>query len=514
MTGSLITKIASYIIPDARDDAFGLTEAEAEITQNFTMMLDVMANDGGRGISLYSIDEGDCLWDLLCKDGQYRIEDSLLGANIWIQNGKIAYDFEPLLARIAALAEGETLTDSLTYAVRNLLLDSAAATITFVGVNDGPVIAIGAADSADAAFVETDGSLAATGTMTVIDEDLSDSVTATVAGVQISGAVFDEAAALAMLSLSPATLAADAGDVSNLVWSFDSGSEAFDFLAEGQAMTLTYTVSVDDGHGGTDTQLLTVTVTGTSDAPSLPATYDGIDPNDMDDAAPASGDTVITGTDGNDSIDGTARADVIQGLDGRDQISGAGGRDTLFGGNGDDYLFGGLASDILYGQAGNDQINGGTESDTIYGGSGADWIDGDQQGEIAIYGGSGNDTIRGGHGSDVIVGGFGADLIIGRGDDQGDIIRYLDLRDTNDVLELFETGDVIDLSALDANAAEAGDQAFAFGGTLATANGLWTVSEGTDTYLYADTDGDVDSVEFMLTFRDLAAPLTDADVFL
>ena len=37
----------------------------------------------------------------------------------------------------------------------------------------------------------------------------------------------------------------------------------------GQTATETFTVTIDDGHGGTVDQLVTVTVTGTNDAPTI-----------------------------------------------------------------------------------------------------------------------------------------------------------------------------------------------------------------------------------------------------
>ena len=40
---------------------------------------------------------------------------------------------------------------------------------------------------------------------------------------------------------------------------------AFDFLAEDEILTLTYTATVDDGHGGVVTKPITVTVTGSND---------------------------------------------------------------------------------------------------------------------------------------------------------------------------------------------------------------------------------------------------------
>ena len=33
-------------------------------------------------------------------------------------------------------------------------------------------------------------------------------------------------------------------------WSYSAADHAFDFLADGEILTLTYTATVDDGHGG------------------------------------------------------------------------------------------------------------------------------------------------------------------------------------------------------------------------------------------------------------------------
>ena len=42
-------------------------------------------------------------------------------------------------------------------------------------------------------------------------------------------------------------------------------------MSAGEILTLTYTATVDDGHGGVITQPLTVTITGTNDVPTLAA---------------------------------------------------------------------------------------------------------------------------------------------------------------------------------------------------------------------------------------------------
>ena len=52
-------------------------------------------------------------------------------------------------------------------------------------------------------------------------------------------------------------------------WTFSAQDKSFDYLAAGETLTLTYTVQVDDGHGGVVTQPVTITVTGTNDTPVI-----------------------------------------------------------------------------------------------------------------------------------------------------------------------------------------------------------------------------------------------------
>lgn len=95
-------------------------------------------------------------------------------------------------------------------------------------------------------------------------------------------------------------------------------------------------------------------------------------------------DTVITGTDANDSLHGKGGNDTLNGGDGDDRLYGGNkpgqpfengeGNDTLNGEAGDDLLVGGLGDDILNGGADNDTLNGGADSDAIDGGAGDDTI--------------------------------------------------------------------------------------------------------------------------------------------
>ena len=52
-------------------------------------------------------------------------------------------------------------------------------------------------------------------------------------------------------------------------WSFSVADSTFDFLVAGQTIIAVYTVTVDDGHGGTVAEDVKVTVTGSNDPPVL-----------------------------------------------------------------------------------------------------------------------------------------------------------------------------------------------------------------------------------------------------
>ena len=52
-------------------------------------------------------------------------------------------------------------------------------------------------------------------------------------------------------------------------WSFSAPDSYFDYLADGEAVTLTYTVEVDDHHGGVISQDIVVTINGSNDAPDI-----------------------------------------------------------------------------------------------------------------------------------------------------------------------------------------------------------------------------------------------------
>src|SRR5262249_48656104 len=60
----------------------------------------------------------------------------------------------------------------------------------------------------------------------------------------------------------------------NLAWSFDSGSQAFNFLGRSESLQLTYTVQATDGLATSNQQTVTITITGSNDAPVISVVND------------------------------------------------------------------------------------------------------------------------------------------------------------------------------------------------------------------------------------------------
>ena len=125
-------------------------------------------------------------------------------------------------------------------------------TINITGSNDAPVIT-----PVDVAGNITEGgTVSEAGSITFTDLDLTDLPTATEATT-----VGDHKA----LTLTPAqqaaienafTISAAGGNTNNgtINWDYTIADADLDFLAVGETVTVVFTITVDDGNGGTDTQ--------------------------------------------------------------------------------------------------------------------------------------------------------------------------------------------------------------------------------------------------------------------
>ena len=106
------------------------------------------------------------------------------------------------------------------------------------------------------------------------DPDHSDSHSFTITvGLHVGRRVGTSCSGDRAVRLSAGTLTESTdGATGSQEWTFSAEDESFDYLGDGQSVTLTYTVEIDDGHGGLDTQDVVITVTGTNDAPDLAST--------------------------------------------------------------------------------------------------------------------------------------------------------------------------------------------------------------------------------------------------
>lgn len=172
-------------------------------------------------------------------------------------------------------------------------------------------------------------------------------------------------------------------------------------------------------------------------------------------------------------VDPVDRADLYNGQNNLGIAKGA-IIENATGGSGSDVIIGNEVANRLLGGNGKDKVSGGFGDDRLYGGGSADILSG-QGGSDILVGGGGADRLAGGGGADVFVYNRRTESTAGAAD----------------VITDFASGtDCIDLSALDADAALAGNQAFTFiraRDFSADASGQLRFEAGV---LYGSTDAD------------------------
>ncbi len=155
-------------------------------------------------------------------------------------NGDGTFSFDPG-SDFQDLAGGETRQVSFTYQADdgNGGTGSGTVTITVSGANDAPV-------ASDVSYSgPAEGGMAQSFAYSGTDTDTTDTLTYSVLTQPAEGSVSDN------------------GDGT---FSFDPGSD-FQDLAGGETREVSFTYQADDGNGGTDSGTVTVTVSGTNDAP-------------------------------------------------------------------------------------------------------------------------------------------------------------------------------------------------------------------------------------------------------
>jgi VCBS repeat-containing protein len=177
-----------------------------------------------------------------------------------------------------------------------LVIDSANDQITLLAGGPGPTNVIGSASlSGDAGewldpslglslTVSNDGSnetffynsleynvtvaaRSASGQVVFDDVDVTDTHSASVTNVALSGTVGTLVGADVQSLLNLSVTSTETASDGTVDWTFATPGSVFDYLASGETLDITYTVTIDDGNGGTTDEVVTITVHGTNDAP-------------------------------------------------------------------------------------------------------------------------------------------------------------------------------------------------------------------------------------------------------
>ncbi|UUZ63362.1 VCBS domain-containing protein [Polaromonas sp. P1-6] len=169
-----------------------------------------------------------------------------------------------------SLAEGESVSQTFTYTVLQSNADgsstqTATFTVTITGTNDAPIVAATDVTGEVTEQVTPVGNLTDTGTIDFTDVDLTD--------VHSVGAVTPSADALGTLTASVSTGTDDSTGLGGVVtWNYSVAASAVEYLAKDQTKVETFTFNVLDGQGGSVARTVSVTLTGTNDAPIVAAT--------------------------------------------------------------------------------------------------------------------------------------------------------------------------------------------------------------------------------------------------
>ncbi|RXI37620.1 hypothetical protein CP963_12135 [Arcobacter cloacae] len=226
--------------------------------------------------------------------------------------GVMTYYISNSIPELQALKPGDSVTETVSIKVVSGS-EEVIKTVSFVinGTNDNPIITIETGDDETATINETNTTLTTSGTLTVTDVDIEQTVTVSVIDVIVSGVstglLADNTTLYEMLSVNAGNVIDNISKTGTITWTFDSGSETFDYLASGETLTLTYTIKAmdDDSSNAFDEQTVTITIVGTNDTPNIT-----VESTDVETVTINETNTTLT-TTGSLSVVDLDRTDVI-----------------------------------------------------------------------------------------------------------------------------------------------------------------------------------------------------------
>jgi VCBS repeat-containing protein len=163
-----------------------------------------------------------------------------------LADGSYTYALDNASLAVQSLATGQTVTETFGYqATDGLVSTPSTLTVTITGTNDVPVTSV------DVVAVQEDVTLMATGNVLANDTDVDQGTVLAVANAGVFAGQYGQ------LTLSTG---------GSYTYALDNASLSVQSLAAGQAVTETFAYQATDGLLSTPSTL-TVTVTGTNDAP-------------------------------------------------------------------------------------------------------------------------------------------------------------------------------------------------------------------------------------------------------
>ncbi|MDA9694763.1 Ig-like domain-containing protein, partial [Candidatus Pelagibacter sp.] len=184
-------------------------------------------------------------------------------------NANGSYTYVANQSAADALDPGDIVTDSFNYTVSdgNGGTDIAVIQITVIGINDAPV-AVNDTDAVneDATITESSGSEL----LIADDTDADDSSSLTVTQIAVTGGSNSSVSSGSSYNSSGTQVTGTYGTLTvgaDGTYTYVADQSAADALDASDTVTDSFTYTVSDGNGGTDTATLIITVTGVNDAP-------------------------------------------------------------------------------------------------------------------------------------------------------------------------------------------------------------------------------------------------------
>ncbi|RTY34796.1 hypothetical protein EKD02_09710, partial [Chlorobium phaeovibrioides] len=302
------------------------TGAHAVVVNSELLVSDVDSVVSGAAVTITNVQSGDILLFTDTAKIQGSYSSGVLTLSPKTGQSPTTADFETALESVMFSNTGDS-PDTTTRTIEFRVIDdtessvAAVESVAVAAVNDTPVITV-----VDVAGAITEGStLSDSGSITFSDLDLTDRPAATEATSSVTALKADGSTALTLTVGQQADIEA-AFSITNVAtntnngevtWSYSIDEAALDFLAAGENVTAVFTIMVNDQKGGTDTEDVTIKITGTNDAPTLT----GLDGKTVLENASAAfiDSSVVFGDVDSVNLDGGTL--TVSGLDSEDVVS-------------------------------------------------------------------------------------------------------------------------------------------------------------------------------------------------